>query len=140
MPMDAWQWAVSLLDTGMVGVAVAKVNAVVRAGTADRKRSRAPVRALPQASGSGVQDVSMVTVSVIDRIGPRTAVVSWSDSRLGSYGDQVWRAALARRKGRCALSGQPVRKGDAIYRPRRSDPPPINEDAMILAVFLDEIV
>ncbi len=136
MPMDAWQWAVRLLDTGMVGVAVAKVNAVVRAGAADRKRSKA---SMPTVSASAASMLT-VTVTVVDRIGPRTAVVSWSDPRWGSYGDQVWRTALARRKGVCALSGQPVRAGDAIYRPRRSDPPPINADAMILAVLVDEIV
>lgn len=43
--------------------------------------------------------------------------------------------ARARISGFCAMSGQPIRPGDAVYKPNPR-PAPVNGDAMILACVL----
>ncbi|MFC6311785.1 DUF3331 domain-containing protein [Paraburkholderia dipogonis] len=43
------------------------------------------------------------------------------------------RRCIARKAGVCALSGQKVARGDAVYRPRHARPAPRNVKAMILA-------
>ena len=46
-----------------------------------------------------------------------TILVSWSDSTLGRFEDQTWRAGFARTSGVCGLTGVPVRRGDPVFRP-----------------------
>ncbi|WP_109480475.1 DUF3331 domain-containing protein [Paraburkholderia sp. C35] len=46
-----------------------------------------------------------------------TILVSWSDSTLGRIEDQTWRAGFARASGVCGLTGEPVRRGDPVFRP-----------------------
>ncbi|QXE07357.1 DUF3331 domain-containing protein (plasmid) [Paraburkholderia sprentiae WSM5005] len=86
----------------------------------------------PQSNDNGA-----VAITVLDRISPRTTTVSWSDPRGCRYGEQVWRLATARRSGICALSGQPIVAGDAIYRPSKTTPPPANAAAMMLVIAVD---
>jgi hypothetical protein len=63
-----------------------------------------------------------------------TIRVSWSDATLGQCHDQTWRAGLARTEGVCALTGVPVRRGDAVFRPLAlGHDSPINAPHMILA-------
>jgi hypothetical protein len=63
-----------------------------------------------------------------------TILVSWSDSRYGSYVDQTWRAGFARINGICGLTGKPVRRGDPVFRPlQRNNAAPKNAFDMILA-------
>ncbi|MEI6002300.1 DUF3331 domain-containing protein [Paraburkholderia bengalensis] len=65
---------------------------------------------------------------------PHTISVCWSDSQTGHYGDQIWRLGFARTSGFCALSGQPIRAGDDVFRPRRNVVKvPSNWNRMILA-------
>lgn len=81
---------------------------------------------------------SNVTVTVDERLANRLIAVTWSDSTRCSYRGQLWRYAIAKQVGRCALSGQPIRRGDAVFRPRtRSRNIPLNCDAMILAACID---
>jgi hypothetical protein len=64
----------------------------------------------------------------------RTVLVSWSDSTLGRYEDQTWRAGFARTAGFCGLTGVPVRRGDVVFRPfQRGGATPTNALDMILA-------
>jgi hypothetical protein len=79
-----------------------------------------------------------VSVVLLDRISPRTATVSWSDPQGCKYGEQVWRLAVAKCSGTCALTRRRIAKGEAIYRPTKTEPPPANADAMMLAEALDE--
>ncbi|EIF33933.1 protein of unknown function (DUF3331) [Burkholderia sp. Ch1-1] len=79
-----------------------------------------------------------VTVSLIDRPSPTTATISWRDSTRCCYGDQVWCASRAYTEGVCAMSRQPIRRGDAVYKPRACGRAPRNADAMILASVLDD--
>lgn len=99
--------------------------------------------------GSGLNEVNgarhvddtalhCVTVSLLDRPTSSTATISWSDSTRCCYGDQVWCASRARTEGVCAMSGRPIRRGDAVYRPRPCRPAPRNAAAMILTSALDE--
>ena len=79
-----------------------------------------------------------VTVSLIDRPTPATATISWRDSTRCCYGDQLWRSSRARTEGICAMSGRPIRPGDAVYKPRFGRSAPRNADAMILTSALDD--
>lgn len=72
-----------------------------------------------------------VVVVVLERPSPLTAVIAWRDSTSCRYGDQLWRAGIARSKGVCALTGVAIMPGDSIYRPAPFSPRPCNADAMI---------
>ena len=56
-------------------------------------------------------------VTVIERLTEATVSVSWSDSVSGRFGEQIWRAGFARHESYCVLTGTPIRRGDAIFRP-----------------------
>jgi hypothetical protein len=63
-----------------------------------------------------------------------TIRVSWSDPTLGQCHDQTWRAGSARTEGVCVLTGVPVRRGDAVFRPLAlGRDAPVNAPHMILA-------
>ncbi|AUT66064.1 DUF3331 domain-containing protein [Paraburkholderia terrae] len=80
---------------------------------------------------------AMANSSSINRIEWQTTctiLVSWSDSRLGRYVEQTWRAGFARTTGVCGLTGKFVRRGDPVFRPlRRGSAAPRNAFDMILA-------
>ncbi|CBW74153.1 unnamed protein product [Mycetohabitans rhizoxinica HKI 454] len=79
-------------------------------------------------------------IRIIDRPSSVTAIVYWSDAATCHYGYQGWRVATAEQDGQCALSGQPVRRGDLVYRPAQREPRPRNVDAMILASAMPQTV
>ncbi|WP_201326632.1 DUF3331 domain-containing protein, partial [Burkholderia sp. E168m23] len=55
--------------------------------------------------------------------------------------EQRWISAKARRLARCALTGQPIRVGDAIYKPQwRGEKRPANCREMVLATALEQFV
>jgi len=112
---DPWQQALRLLSARAEDLAPPCANAAPRA-------ARGYYGAL---------------ISVIDRPGPGTATLAWRDATHCRYGDQEWDAATARAAGVCAMSGQAIAPGDAIYKPRPCRPRPRNADAMILATVLD---
>lgn len=96
--------------------------------------SRGSGDAVPVQEGAS----SNVTVWIEERLAGRVIAVTWSDSTRCSYRGQLWRYAIAKRVGRCALSGRPIRRGDAVFRPRvRASNVPLNRDAMILAACVD---
>ena len=76
-------------------------------------------------------------VRVLDRPSKSTAIVSWFDSTVCRYGEQMWRESRAREPGTCALTGNGIRPGDTVYRPRASQPHPLNVNAMILSSCLE---
>jgi Domain of unknown function (DUF3331) len=78
-------------------------------------------------------------VTLLERLSLTTISVSWCDATAGHYGDQIWTTGIAHKRAICALTGAYLRRGDAVYRPRRSStPPPANFDRMILASALPE--
>jgi uncharacterized protein DUF3331 len=113
---DVWLYTVSLFGAdGLIEL---------------RRRSHAPAEFRP---GSHQR----CAIKVLERRGRDSATVSWSDATVGCYGEQYWRRGVARKNAVCALSGQTIAKGDAVYRPRRVRPIPRNIEAMILASVLE---
>lgn len=78
-------------------------------------------------------------VNIIERPRHAMAVVSWRDATHCRYGDQVWTATTAREAGVCALSGKPIVRTDAVYRPQHSRRLALNAEAMILASALEAV-
>ena len=78
-------------------------------------------------------------VRVLDRVSTKIVVVYWCDATSCRYGDQLWRVGVSRRRGRCALSGAPIKAGDAVYRPRQGRPRPVNAAAMMLASEVERV-
>jgi Domain of unknown function (DUF3331) len=116
-----WQRTVGQLDTGCADQLTARVRRIV-----DSHVSNSP----PVRNGD-------VAIALLDRPSSRTITVSWSDPRGCKYGEQVWRLAVAKRSGICALSGLTIIAGDAIYRPAKVEPPPSNAAAMMLAAIVE---
>ncbi|MFC0399178.1 DUF3331 domain-containing protein [Paraburkholderia rhizosphaerae] len=77
-------------------------------------------------------------VCLIERPTSATATIAWRDATHCSYGDQLWHAARARVNGVCAMSGRAIQVGDAVFKPRRGRPAPLNASAMILATVLND--
>jgi hypothetical protein len=76
-------------------------------------------------------------VTVLERRSESLVIVLWQDATSGQYGDQVWCKSRSNRVGVCALSGNGIRRGDPIYRPRQRPFPPANARAMILASAIE---
>ncbi|NUY01446.1 DUF3331 domain-containing protein [Paraburkholderia youngii] len=73
-------------------------------------------------------------VSILEQPSAHALTVLWSDACSGHYAEQTWRLTYAKRDSRCALSGDPIFKGDEIFRPRvKRNALPSNWDRMILA-------
>ncbi|MPV57442.1 hypothetical protein CFB46_31180 [Burkholderia sp. HI2761] len=82
-------------------------------------------------------------IIAVERQTDSSMLVSWSDPTRCRYDEQRWISAKARGPGlgRCALTGQPIRTGDAIYKPQwRGEKRPANCREMILATALEQFV
>ncbi|MEM5314920.1 DUF3331 domain-containing protein [Paraburkholderia sp. JHI869] len=78
------------------------------------------------------------TVKIEERLANTSFTLSWSDPTRCSYREQVWRRAIARKSGVCVLSGERIKRGDAVFRPlARRYKVPLNSGAMILAASLE---
>jgi hypothetical protein len=73
-----------------------------------------------------------VTINILERL-ERVATIAWLDPTACHYAEQRWQRSVARRSGTCALSGEPIARGDDVFRPSRVIPEPMNSRAMILA-------
>ncbi|WOD13659.1 DUF3331 domain-containing protein [Paraburkholderia kirstenboschensis] len=100
------------------------------------RRPTVPNRASPTHSE---RYFSKCVIRVLERNGRTSATVAWSDSTSCCYGEQHWRRCIARKAGICALSGQSIAKGDAVFRPKPVQPLPRNFEAMILATVMEAI-
>jgi hypothetical protein len=78
-------------------------------------------------------------ISLLERPKADLLVVDWSDARRGHCGEQHWRIVRASASGRCAFSGTEIHKGDAVFKPRRSQAT-LNADEMILVSAVPETV
>jgi hypothetical protein len=76
-------------------------------------------------------------IRVVERLSSTAVSVSWYDATCGHYGDQIWRRTHSRRKTVCTLTGRPVKRGDAVYRPFGRGLRPVNGNHMILACVLE---
>jgi hypothetical protein len=93
----------------------------------------APSRERCNASGS-----QGASVRLIEYLSDRTVLIEWSNSTGCRYGEQTWTRAYATAAGVCSLSGKPVARGDAIFRPHRQKNCASNALAMILATEINE--
>jgi len=119
--MDPWTQTIGLLGTP------SRLMAAMEGAAQPRHHARG--------ADERADDRFAAMVTLIDRPTPSTATIAWRDSTRGCFGDQVWRMARARLSGFCAMSGQAIRPGDAVYKPNPR-PTPVNGDAMILASVL----
>jgi hypothetical protein len=92
----------------------------------------------PRGARRGVPAIGCETkITSIERQDKGMALVSWCDPTMCHYIDQVWGQVVARSSGYCALTGQRIERGDAVFRPRaRGRNRPANCDEMILASAL----
>jgi len=104
---------------------------------ANRLASRREAATLPVAQTDARREC---VVRVVDRVSARSVVVYWCDPTSCRYGDQLWRAGVAKGRGRCALSGVAIDAGDAVYRPRSGRLRPVNAAAMMLASEVERVV
>jgi hypothetical protein len=124
--LDPWSRTLAMLDS--------------RAGrTAERTVTRACaapslVQRQAQRTVQDPQDARCVNIRVLERLSESTLALSWHDPTSFNYSEQVWALCTARKGGTCALSGQSIRRGQPVYRPRRvGSSVPLNSGAMILA-------
>ncbi len=92
----------------------------------------------PQQSQQSSRPFPEAVVRVIERPSSATAIVYWSDAATCHYGYQGWRVTTATTDGACALTGEPIHRGDSVYRPSQRDPKPQNASAMILAASMPQ--
>jgi hypothetical protein len=76
-------------------------------------------------------------ISLLERPKADLLVVAWSDARRGHCGEQHWRIVRASASGRCAFSGTEIHKGDAVFKPKRSQAT-LNAGDMILVSAVPE--
>lgn len=76
-------------------------------------------------------------ISLLERPKADVLVVAWSDARRGNCGEQYWRIVRASASGRCAFSGTEIHKGDAVFKPKRSQAT-LNAGDMILVSAVPE--
>lgn len=122
---DPWVRTISLLTLD--------INSAVRLtrSVTDGVPSRVPT--------NPVQLLRGAVVRLIDRPTATTAIVAWSDPTSCFYGDQVWRAGVARHQGICAISRRLIGRGDEVYKPYHR-PAPANAMAMILATVVHDAI
>ncbi|QBR02427.1 DUF3331 domain-containing protein [Paraburkholderia pallida] len=77
-------------------------------------------------------------IRILERLSSTAISLCWNDATSGHYSDQLWTRTLARRKAICSLTGKPINRGDAVYRPGgRRRHRPGNADRSILASALE---
>ncbi|CAE6735529.1 hypothetical protein R69658_02012 [Paraburkholderia aspalathi] len=109
-------------------------------GAWERAASRlAPRVEAAKVRGAPIDACRECVVRVLDRLSTKVVVVYWCDATSCRYGDQLWRVGVSRRRGRCALSGAPIKAGDVVYRPRQGRPRPVNATAMMLASEVERV-
>jgi Domain of unknown function (DUF3331) len=79
-------------------------------------------------------DVRTYTVTIVEELSNSLFALRWHDPTRCNYEEQIWALCFAPAAARCALSGERIRKGDPVYRPRiRGSFKPLNSEAVILA-------
>ncbi|MBZ5790702.1 DUF3331 domain-containing protein [Burkholderia contaminans] len=78
---------------------------------------------------------------ILERLSRSTISVSWQDPTSCRYADQIWKVAIARRPGICALTHAAIEVGDLIYRPVRArHTNPVNLNFLILATVVEDVL
>jgi hypothetical protein len=102
--------------------------------------SEAPPAASRRSAVAPCADTHLAAhMEFVERLSPTVITVSWHDARSGCYSEQFWHLATARRRGNCSLSGELIRRGTAVYRPRLRGQRPANADWVVLAAVIDRL-
>jgi len=136
---DPWSQTLAMLDAVSSKLAapigsMGSINSIV-----GKRRSLAAMRGAANVVDmfqlNAHRDANAAVVKVVERLSDTTVLVSWRDPTACHYGEQTWTFGIARRRGLCALSGNPIWQGDSIYLPRTSRAePPVNANEMMLDV------
>ena len=121
---ECWRAALRLLDGGS------------RERVERRLAPHAEAATLPVAQTDARREC---VVRVVDRVSAKSVIVDWCDATSCRYGDQLWNMSVAKRRGRCALSGAAIDAGDEVYRPRPGRLRPVNAAAMMLASEVERV-
>jgi hypothetical protein len=72
----------------------------------------------------------MIKIQILESPAKNRLLVSWRQPGICNYTEQLWALRKAERTTHCAISGQPVHRGDQIFRPVGK---PMNYATCILA-------
>jgi len=98
---------------------------VRRGAAADRARAPAAV-------------AESAVVTFVERFSPKSVSITWRDSTAANYCEQLWIRRIARSQGVCALTGNSIVRGDAVYGPAgRTAARPANAAQMVLAEAIE---
>ncbi|WP_084069341.1 DUF3331 domain-containing protein [Paraburkholderia heleia] len=120
---DAWQYTLAMLaQPSLADFANARAFSVPCRHQARRSHASRPHH-----------HASAAHMEIVERHSESLLSVCWCDATLGRYGAQLWKLTKARCRAVCALSGAPIRRGDAVYRPWARGHAPANADWVVLA-------
>jgi hypothetical protein len=81
-----------------------------------------------------------MAVQTVERQNDRAMLISWSDATRGHFAEQRWVSGKSRCRGRCAMTGVEIRRGDPVYKPQRRGPKcTAIGSGMILAAALERM-
>lgn len=94
----------------------------------------------PPAGKSDCRWPAGVKIRIVERVTDCTVTVAWSHSCQGSFGAQVWREAKSPIAQVCAFSGDPIARGDVIYKPLRPTVNSLTGRLVILKMHLEALI
>lgn len=81
----------------------------------------------------------MINVRIFERPSARVLIVAWREAGRCCYSEQRWERTNAFEAGICALSGETIAPGQAVFKPI-GIPVPLNQMARIAESSLRNIV
>jgi hypothetical protein len=125
-----------------------KVNATARKATEDLRQSaqRAGRECTGRVRRGAAADrarapsalAKSAVVTFVERFTAKSVSITWRDSTAANYCEQLWIRRIARSQGVCALTGNSIVRGDAVYGPAgRTAARPANAAQMVLAEAIE---
>lgn len=134
LDIDPWSRTVHLLKAVCVATRTGQSSLPERkpAGSpASRKSSKRSALKTRPHTDEPFSPAQPVVITVVERLSETTVILRWCSCRC-HYGDQVWKRQVARTRGACAVTGEPIQRGDPVFRAQvRGHTPPANRAAMI---------
>jgi len=137
----AWQQTLRLLCSINEFSASRHYTSPPRAGCKVKARRGRPLgsklKVVEELTSESARTWHASAVTNIEIRSDKTIAVSWADATSGHYCEQLWAIGIARKGAVCALTGDSIRRGDPVYRPRSTTSHvPSNAEAMILLTSL----
>jgi hypothetical protein len=151
---DPWAFVIAGLKDGAepvsnaASVSEAKVNEASQAAAEELRQpaSRSGRECIGRARRSAAADrarapadlAESAVVTFVERFSPKSVSITWRDSTAANYCEQLWIRRIARSQGVCALTGNSIVRGDAVYGPAgRTAARPANAAQMVLAEAIE---